>query len=40
MRTIEQRVVKLERNVTAGSPLYVWANPGETADQAIARQYP
>jgi hypothetical protein len=40
MRTIGQRLAKLERDATAEVLLYAWASPGETADQAIARQFP
>ena len=40
MKAIEQRLAKLEQDTPAGARFYVWANAGETADKAIARQFP
>ena len=40
MKAIEQRAAKLEQGAPAGARCYAWANAGETADQAIARQFP
>lgn len=40
MRAIEQRVAKLEQAVSTGTSFHVWAEADETAEQAIARQFP
>jgi hypothetical protein len=40
MRSIEQRVLKLEREVSAAAMRFVWADTSETAEQALARQLP
>lgn len=40
MRLLEQRLARLEQSGTAGAGLYVWAEVGETLEQAIARQFP
>ena len=40
MRMIEQRLAKLEQAAITGASSYAWANAGETAEQAIARQFP
>lgn len=40
MMTIEQRLAKLEQATSMGVSFYAWAENGETAKQALARQFP
>jgi hypothetical protein len=40
MKAIEQRVMRLEQDAPAEARCYAWANVGETADEAIAREFP
>jgi hypothetical protein len=42
MKAIEHRVAKLEQDAPAVSQCYIWiwANVGETGNQAVARQFP
>jgi hypothetical protein len=40
MRTMVQRVAKLERNLPEGARCYVWAAAGEIEDELIAQQFP
>ena len=40
MRVIEQRLARLEQAASTGRSFYAWAEDGETAQQAIARQFP
>jgi hypothetical protein len=39
MRTLEQRVVKLEQDAPAVAVCFVWASANETTDQAVLRQF-
>ena len=40
MKVIERRLVTLEQAAPAEGRCFVWAAVGETADEAIAREYP
>ena len=40
MKVIERRLWQLEQDTPVQACCYVWANVGETADEAIARQFP
>lgn len=40
VRAIEQRLAKLEQAASTGRAFHAWADAGETAEQAIARQFP
>jgi hypothetical protein len=40
MRAIEQRLAKLEQDAPAVAVCFIWADIAETADQAVARQFP
>jgi hypothetical protein len=41
MRDFERRLAKLEEQASAtGHTIYVWANCGETPQEAIVRQFP
>jgi hypothetical protein len=40
MRAIERRLAKLEQAVATAGTVHLWAEEGETTEQAIARQFP
>ena len=40
MKVIERRLLQLEQDISVRACCYAWANVGETADEAIARQFP
>ncbi len=40
MRALEQRLVKLEQDAPAAAVCFIWANPNETMDEAVARDFP
>ena len=40
MTSLDRRVSRLEVQASAGAAIYVWREPGQTAEEAIAAKYP